>query len=56
MSKLAEMGWMGIPYPQEYGGGGADYLTFTIVVEELSRACAATGFTLSCHTALASGP
>ena len=56
MSKLAEMGWMGIPYPQEYGGGGADYLTFTVVVEELSRACAATGFTLSCHTALASGP
>ncbi len=56
MAKLAEMGWMGIPYPEEYGGAGADYLTFTVVIEELSRSCAATGFTLSCHTALASGP
>ena len=56
IAKLAEMEWMGIPYPQEYGGAGADYLTFTVVIEELSRSCAATGFTLSCHTALASGP
>ncbi len=56
MAKLSEMEWMGIPYSQEYGGAGADYLTFTVVVEELSRSCAATGFTLSCHTALASGP
>ena len=56
IAKLAEMEWMGIPYPQEYGGAGSDYLTFTVVIEELSRSCAATGFTLSCHTALASGP
>lgn len=56
IAKLAEMEWMGIPYPQEYGGAGADYLTFTVVIEELSRSCAATGFTLSCHTALATGP
>ncbi|NLV17482.1 MAG: acyl-CoA dehydrogenase [Syntrophomonadaceae bacterium] len=55
-ARLAEMGWMGIPYSQEYGGAGSDYLTFTVVVEELSKSCAATGFTLSCHTALASGP
>lgn len=54
--RLAEMGWMGMIYPEQYGGAGTDYLTFAIVIEELSRSCAATGFTLSCHTALASGP
>lgn len=56
IAKLAELGMMGMPYPQEYGGGGTDFLTYTIVVEELSRSCAATGFTVSCHTALATGP
>ncbi|HOV78520.1 MAG TPA: acyl-CoA dehydrogenase [Bacillota bacterium] len=54
--KLAEQEWMGIPYPEEYGGAGSDYLTYTIVVEELSRVCATTGFTLECHTSLASYP
>ncbi|MDD2619129.1 MAG: acyl-CoA dehydrogenase [Syntrophomonadaceae bacterium] len=56
IKKLAEGDWMGMPYPQEYGGAGVDYVTYAIVVEELSRSCAATGFTLSCHTSLASGP
>jgi len=56
IAQLAELGMMGMPYPREYGGGGTDFLTYTIVVEELCRACAATGFTVSCHTALASGP
>jgi butyryl-CoA dehydrogenase len=56
IAKLAEMGWMGMPYPEEYGGAGTDFLTYTIVVEEISRSCAATGFTFSCHTALGSGP
>ncbi|MDD2586243.1 MAG: acyl-CoA dehydrogenase [Syntrophomonadaceae bacterium] len=56
IAKLAEMDWMGMPYPQEYGGAGLDYLTYTMVIEELSRSCAATGFTLSCHIGLASGP
>ncbi|HHV16495.1 MAG TPA: acyl-CoA dehydrogenase [Gelria sp.] len=56
IAKLAEMDWMGMPYPQEYGGAGLNYLTYTMVIEELSRSCAATGFTLSCHIGLASGP
>ncbi|MDD3022811.1 MAG: acyl-CoA dehydrogenase [Syntrophomonadaceae bacterium] len=56
IKKLAEGDWMGMPYPQEYGAAGVDYVTYAIVVEELSRSCAATGFTLSCHTSLASGP
>ncbi len=56
VKKLAEQDLMGIPFPQEYGGAGSDYLAYTIVVEELSRACATTGFTLECHTSLASFP
>ncbi|MCE5336433.1 MAG: acyl-CoA dehydrogenase [Desulfobacteraceae bacterium] len=56
IKKLAEQDWMGIPYPAEYGGAGSDTLSYIIVVEELSRACAATGFTLECHTSLASYP
>lgn len=56
IKKLAEQDLLGIPYPQEYGGAGSDYLSYTIVVEELSRACATTGFTLECHTSLACFP
>ena len=50
--KLSEGGWMGIPIPQEYGGAGADFLTSIIVVEELSRSCASTGFTISTHAGI----
>ncbi len=53
---LAEQDLMGIPYPEEYGGAGSDYLSYIIVLEELSRACATTGFTLECHTGLAEFP
>jgi len=56
IKRLAEQEWTGIPYPEEYGGAGSDYLTFILVLEELSRACATTGFTLECHTSLASFP
>ena len=53
---LGEKGYMGMPFPEEYGGAGTDYLTYAIAVEELSRSCAATGFTMSVHTGLACGP
>lgn len=56
MAKLAEMDWLGIPYPTEYGGAGSDYLTFAIVIEEISRACASTGFTVSATTGLVLTP
>ncbi|HPF44444.1 MAG TPA: acyl-CoA dehydrogenase family protein [Syntrophomonadaceae bacterium] len=56
IKKLGEGGWMGMPFPVEYGGAGADYLSYAIAVEELSRSCAATGFTMSVHTGLACGP
>jgi butyryl-CoA dehydrogenase len=50
--KLAEGDWMGIPIPTQYGGAGSDYLTHIIAVEELSRACSSTGFTLSIHVGI----
>jgi len=56
IKRLGAMGWMGMPYPAEYGGAGTDYLTYAVAVEELSRSCAATGFTMSVHTGLAAGP
>ncbi|WP_019154540.1 acyl-CoA dehydrogenase family protein [Robertmurraya massiliosenegalensis] len=54
--KLAEMGMMGLPFPEEYGGGGADSISFAIVTEELSRACASTGITYSAHISLGGAP
>ncbi|MDA3129397.1 acyl-CoA dehydrogenase [Aliibacillus thermotolerans] len=54
--KMGELGLTGIPWPEEYGGIGADYLSYVIAVEELSRVCASTGVTLSAHLSLASWP
>ncbi|WP_033827486.1 acyl-CoA dehydrogenase [Bacillus andreraoultii] len=54
--KMAELGLTGIPWPEEYGGIGSDYLAYAIAVEELSRVCASTAVTLSAHTSLASWP
>jgi alkylation response protein AidB-like acyl-CoA dehydrogenase len=54
--KLAEMGMMGLPFPEEYGGGGADTVSFAIVVEELSRVCGSTGITYSAHISLGGAP
>jgi len=54
--KLAEMGIMGLPFPEEYGGGGADTVSFAIVTEELSRVCGSTGITYSAHISLGGAP
>ncbi|KGX93859.1 acyl-CoA dehydrogenase [Pontibacillus halophilus JSM 076056 = DSM 19796] len=54
--KMAELGLTGIPWPEEYGGIGSDYVSYCIAVEELSRVCASTGVTLSAHLSLASWP
>lgn len=54
--KMAELGLTGIPWPEEYGGIGSDYLAYVIAVEELSRVCASIGVTLSAHTSLAGWP
>ncbi|WP_077614176.1 acyl-CoA dehydrogenase [Caenibacillus caldisaponilyticus] len=54
--KMAELGLTGIPWPEAYGGIGADYLSYVIAVEELSRVDASVGVTLSAHTSLAGWP
>lgn len=54
--QMAELGLTGIPWPEEYGGIGSDFLAYAIAVEELSRVCASTGVTLSAHTSLAGWP
>jgi butyryl-CoA dehydrogenase len=54
--KMAELGLTGIPWPEEYGGIGSDYLAYCIAVEELSRVDASIGVLLSAHTSLAGWP
>ncbi|MBY0122317.1 acyl-CoA dehydrogenase [Bacillus sp. S/N-304-OC-R1] len=54
--KMADLGLMGLPFPEEYGGAGADTISFAIVTEELSRACASTGITYSAHISLGGAP
>ncbi|MBE0499965.1 MAG: acyl-CoA dehydrogenase [Desulfuromonadales bacterium] len=54
--KVGELGLAGIVFPEEYGGAGADYISYAIAVEELSRVCASTGVTLSAHLSLGANP
>lgn len=55
-NKMAELGLTGIPWPEEYGGAGMDYLAYVITIEELSRVDASAGVVLSAHTSLAGWP
>ncbi|WP_163338597.1 acyl-CoA dehydrogenase [Desulfopila sp. IMCC35008] len=54
--RLAELGLTGIVFPEEYGGAGADYISYALAVEELSRVCGSTGVTLSAHLSLCANP
>lgn len=54
--KMGEMGLFGLPFSEEYGGFGAGYLAYAISVEEISRACAATGITYAAHCSIGTGP
>ncbi len=56
VTKLAEMGMMGIPFPEEYGGAGLSYVTYIAVCEELAKYCASTSVTLSAHCSLCCWP
>jgi alkylation response protein AidB-like acyl-CoA dehydrogenase len=55
-SKLAELGLMGACIPEEYGGAGADFLSYILVLEELSRADAGVGVTVAVHTSAVTLP
>lgn len=56
VQKMAEMGMMGLPIPEELGGSGVDQLGYVLAVEELSKVCATTGIILSAHTYLCCWP
>lgn len=56
MPKLAELGLLGVPWPDEVGGAGLDYRAYAIVVEELARVCGTTSITVAAHTSLGTGP
>src|ERR671923_1977778 len=56
VEKLGGLGLMGIPYPEEYGGGGADMLAYTIVIEELARVDSSVAITVAAHTSLGTWP
>jgi len=54
--RLAELGLMGVCVPEELGGAGADFLSYVLVLEELSRADAGVGVTVAVHTSAATLP
>jgi alkylation response protein AidB-like acyl-CoA dehydrogenase len=56
VAKLGELGLMGIPFPAEYGGGGADTLAYALAVEELARVDSSVAITLAAHTSLGTMP
>jgi alkylation response protein AidB-like acyl-CoA dehydrogenase len=56
VSKMAENGLMGIPLPEEWGGAGADYLSYILTLEELSRVSATVGVILAVHTSVGTMP
>jgi butyryl-CoA dehydrogenase len=54
--RMAELGFLGISVPEEYGGAGLDYVTYVLVMEEISRACASTGVIMSVNNSLVCDP
>ncbi len=56
VKKMGELGLLGMPFAEEWGGAGSDMLGYSIGVEEISRVCAATGITMAAHTSLGVSP
>jgi len=56
VAKLGELGVMGMPFPQEYGGAGADYIAYIMAIEELSKVCGSHGVIVQTHNALCCWP
>ncbi|MFB0537651.1 MAG: acyl-CoA dehydrogenase [Anaerolineae bacterium] len=54
--KMGELGFFGLPFPEEYGGMGGDSISYAIALEEISRACGSTGITFVAQTSLAASP
>ena len=56
VAKMGELGWMGIPFPEEVGGAGGTSLQYAIAVEELTRADSSVAITMCAHTSLGTQP
>ena len=56
VKKLGKMGIMGMPFPEEYGGAGLDYVTYVMAVEEISKICPSHGVIVQTHNALCCWP
>jgi alkylation response protein AidB-like acyl-CoA dehydrogenase len=56
VAKMAELGLMGMPFPEEYGGAAQSYVTFALMVEEICRACASTGLIVDVNISLCGEP
>src|SRR5664280_1012625 len=56
VAKLGALNLMGIPFPEEYGGGGGDTLAYALAVEELTRIDSSVAITLCAHTSLGTQP
>src|SRR5918999_3927558 len=56
VKKMGELGLMGIPFPEQYGGGGADTLSYVLAIEELARVDSSVCITLAAHTSLGTMP
>src|SRR4051812_17762573 len=56
VKQLGDLGLMGIPFPESYGGGGGDSLAYAIAVEELTRVDSSVAITLCAHTSLGTQP
>jgi alkylation response protein AidB-like acyl-CoA dehydrogenase len=56
LQAMAELGLLGLPYPEKYDGGGGDYVSYAIAVEEVARACGSTALIYAAHVSLGCGP
>jgi short/branched chain acyl-CoA dehydrogenase len=56
VAQMGELGWMGIPFPEEYGGAGGDSLAYALAVEELTRVDSSVAITMCAHTSLGTQP
>ena len=56
VAELAELGLMGMPIPEEYGGGGSDTVSYAIAIEELTRIDSSVAITVAAHTSLGTMP
>ena len=56
VAQMGALGLMGIPFPQDYGGGGGDTLAYALAVEELARVDSSVAITMCAHTSLGTQP